>query len=109
MRILFPLAVLLFLIAPSVCWGSKLLKFAPDAPNTESLVTAVSVLSDSRGSITISGDDTPFVVQSGTTIIIDGHSATLGDVKKGMQALSRTASDSSSPEIDLKTVQTKAP
>jgi len=43
------------------------------------------------------------VVKAGTAIVIDGHSATLQGVQKKMRVLSRTADDSSAPEIDLKT------
>lgn len=97
-------AVVLLLFAPGVCLG-KNLKPVPDAPSTESLVTAVTVANDSQGTITISDDDTPFVVTAGTTIILDGHPATLADVRKGMLVMSRTANGSSAPEIDLKTVR----
>ena len=104
MKKFIALVVLLLLFTPGVSLARKLI-LDPDAPNIESLVTAISVVKESQGTITISDDDAPFVVTAGTTIIIDGHPATISDVKKGMQVMSRTLSDSSAPEIDLKTVQ----
>ena len=96
---------LLSLLATSICWAHKVKSGPDDTPDTQSLVTSVSVTSDSQGSIAIAGDNTPFVVKPGTAIVIDGHRATLAAVRKGMQVRSRTADDSSAPEIDLKTVQ----
>jgi hypothetical protein len=85
--------------------ASKVRNEPAPPPDKQSLVTNVSVTSPTQGVITISDDDTPFTVDARTTILIDGQPATLKDVHDGMQVLSRTAPDSSSPEIDLKKVE----
>jgi hypothetical protein len=101
MKMLFRLAIVMMFVAPSLCLARKS-KSPPATPDTDSLVTDVSITSNGQGTISIS-DDVPFVVKAGTAIVIDGHSATLQDVQKKMRVLSRTADDSSAPEIDLKT------
>jgi len=106
MKTLLVLAAALLLVMPGVCLG-KDRNEPPPKPNTESLVTDISITSDSHGMITISDDPTPFAVDTGTAIIIDGQPATLRNVQKGMLVLSRTLPDSSAPEIDLKTVTVK--
>ena len=70
---------------------------------------SVTMTGSSGGTITITGDDTPFIVDADATIMIDGQRATINDVHAGMQVLSRTAPDSSMAEIDLKTVAAPPP
>ena len=82
----------LFLAASVACYAAE-----------DSLVTAVTPSADG-GTITISGDDAPFVVGANTTILVDGKTAAIGDVQVGMQVMSHTLPDSSQSEIDLKTV-----
>jgi len=104
MKALVQHAAALLLLAPGVCLGSKQ-KTAPSPPDTESLVTTVSLVNATQGTITISGDETPFVVGADATIVIDGRPSALRDVQKGMEVISRTADGSSVYEIDLKTVK----
>ena len=103
MKRILLLIIILLPIASGICQAAKL-KQLPDASDTQSMVTAVSITNESEGTITISGEDSPFVVTASTTIVVDGHPATLRDVHKGMQVLTHTMADSSAPEIDLKTV-----
>jgi len=104
MKSRFQLAIVMVLFMPGVFLEAKTKKLH-EAPDAQPLVTAISMKNKSEGKITIFGEDTPFVVKASTTISIDGHPATLGEVHKGMQVLSHTMADSSAPEIDLKTAQ----
>lgn len=80
----------------------------PGPPDTQSLVASVTPGSPAgTGTIAINGDD-PFAVTADTTIVVDGKAAKLTDVKVGMLVITRTAADSSMPEIDLKTVPASA-
>jgi hypothetical protein len=106
-KILKP-AIFLLLCAPLLCLG-KPKKAAPeDAPDTQSLVTAVSV-TGTGGTITVSGTDAPFVVDDNTTIMLDDQRVTINDVHEGMRVLSQTTPGSSMSEIDLKTVVAPEP
>jgi hypothetical protein len=101
--------VVLFIISSSFCLAGKKGGDSDDAPDTQNTVTAITPGTDpGTGTITIAGNDTPFKVDSNTTILVDGNTATLTDVHEGMQVLSQTTPDSSAPEIDLKTVAESA-
>lgn len=96
-------AVLLSLTTVSTFAGNKN-KGDNTPPDTTSCVSSVSNgSSPGSGTININGD-APFSVTSSTAIIVDGKNGTLADVKVGMLVISRTAPDSSAPEIDLKTL-----
>jgi hypothetical protein len=96
MKALVQHAAALLLLAPGVCLRSRLTA----SPN--SMVYFVNAI---RGTITISGDDTPFMVGADATILIDGRPAALRDVQKGMEVISRTAHGFSAPVINLKRVK----
>ena len=99
---------LLFLFCTLGCLaGEKVIKFKPgppDPPNTHSLVASITPgTAPGTATIAINGDS-PFAVTADTTIVVDDKPAKLTDVKVGMKVVSRTAPDSSAPEIDLKFV-----
>ncbi len=95
---------LLFLLSTLCCWADEK-KAKPTAapPDTHSLVASVTPGAAGTGTIAINGDS-PFTVTANTTIVVDDKPAKLDDVKVGMKVISRTAPDSSVPEIDVKTV-----
>jgi hypothetical protein len=104
MKALSQHAAALLLLAPGVGLGRRL-NSASASPSTESRITTVSFVNATEGTITISGDDTPLGVGADATIVVDGRPATLHDVRKGMEVISRTADGSSVSELDVKTIQ----
>ena len=104
MKNLISKIALVFLFSTLCCWAAeKRAKPTDEPPNTHSLVASVTPGAAGTGTITINGD-APFTVTANTTIVVDDKPAKLTDVKVGMKVVSRTAPDSSMPEIDLKTV-----
>jgi hypothetical protein len=104
MKNLIDKIALLFLLSTVCCWAAEKKAKPADVPqDTHSLVASVTPGANGAGTITINGD-APFAVTANTTIVVDNKPAKLTDVKVGMKVISRTAPDSSMPEIDLKTV-----
>lgn len=107
MKLIPAAAVFAFLALPTLCLAGRHHIDQDDTPDTQSLVTAVTPGSSGQGTITISDNDTPFVVDTHTTILIDGAPATISSVQQGMLVISRSAPGSSASEIDLKKVDPK--
>jgi hypothetical protein len=95
--------VALLLITRTASFAAKFRNSTDDDQSTASLVTSITPGASGTETVSIS-DDTPFVVTPQTTVVVDSKPATAGDIQVGMKVISRTASDSSAPEIDLKTV-----
>jgi len=93
--------VTLLLVTTTASYAGR--KHTEEPGSTASLVTSISPGASGTETVNIS-DDTPFVVTPQTTIVIDSKPATAAGIQVGMKVISRTASDSSAPEIDLKTV-----
>jgi hypothetical protein len=108
MKLIPAATVFAFLVFPTLCLAGHRRLLAPDAPDTQSLVTAVTPTAPGQGTISISDNDTPFVVDAHTTIVIDGAPAALTDVQEGMEVISRSAPGTSASEIDLKKVDPAA-
>jgi hypothetical protein len=95
--------MLLFLTTTASYAGRMRNHSGEPVESTASLVTSIAPGASGTETVNIS-DDTPFVVTPQTTIVIDSKPATASGIQVGMKVISRTASDSSAPEIDLKTV-----
>ena len=96
--------VTLLFLTTTVSYAGKFKNRSGDPDeSTASLVTSITPGASGTETVNIS-DDTPFVVTPQTTIVIDSKPATAAGIQVGMKVISRTASDSSAPEIDLKTV-----